>query len=104
MNITDTYYDSLIAHIIANVPDVNGQKITEDDWMGTIEIDAGDSTLYATPGWEGEALPFGMIVDDTGSVTSHGNLDVTWTGDLEADTALWVEKVTALINLGLVIP
>ncbi len=104
MNITDAYYDSLVAHIIANVPDVNGQKVYLEDCMGTISVDLGDSTLYATPGWEFEALPFGIIVDDTGDVTSHGNLDVTWTGDLDADTAIWVEKVTALISLGLVVP
>ncbi len=98
-NITNPdYYDTLIAHIVKTVPEVKGNKVWVEDWMGTLAITITEEiTLWATPGWEGEDLSFGKTDDDSGDVLAFGDLTVEWTGDLDADAALWVQIVTPLI-------
>lgn len=96
-NIPEGYYDTLIHHIAKTVPEVKGNKVWVEDWMGTLAITITEEiTLWATPGWEGDDLSYGKVNDD-GDVLSFGALSVEWTGDLDADAALWVQMVTPLI-------
>ena len=85
------YFESLIETIAS-------RGIAElDHCTGAISVPLpGDRTLYLTPGWEGEALSWAIVVDGYGDVPAFGNIETAWTGRIDADVALYVSELRRL--------
>ena len=84
--------------VLAQVIDKADARVELDYWMGTLLIPLPDGRdLYATPGWEGESLPWCVHDDSYGDVVAEGNVPVTWTGRIREDLATYQAALTALI-------
>ena len=87
------YWD-VLAQVIAKAD----ERVDLDFWMGTLHVPLPDGRdLYATPGWEGESLPWCVQTDNYADVDAHGNIPVEWTGRLREDLATYQAALTALI-------
>ena len=91
-------YWYLLGRIIA----LSDQRFEYDFWMGTLHVLLPDGRdLYATPGWEGETLPWCVQTDNYSDVDAHGNVHVEWTGNLRVDCDLYMRAIDTLIeNIG----
>lgn len=69
-----------------------------DEGMGTLFVPiSGQRDLYVTPGWEGGSLPF-CVQDADGHVPWHGDVQVEWTSDLEANIRLYTKALSELVQ------
>lgn len=78
MTATPEYLEALTATI------AKAGTMEMDHMMGTISRTTNGICTYATPGWEGEALPF-HCSDEDGNLIHSGTMPVVWTGDIEQD-------------------
>ena len=83
MPVSHAYFDELCRHLDT----LDGFE--RDWWTGGVRsILAPGVDLYATPGWDGlPGLPWSLEID--GDVPANGEEPVEWTGDLDADAALY---------------
>lgn len=85
------YFD-VLALVIAKAD----PRIQYDHWMGTVYVSLpGGGDLYATPGWEGDALPWAVVNDGTNE--RHGNINAQWSGRLRDDLALFMSHLERLL-------
>ena len=68
-----------------------------DPMMGSLYVQIRcDAQLYATPGWEGVALSW-CVCTDCGAVPAHGEVEIAYTGDLQADVELYRVALETLV-------